>query len=73
MTFLPLLDSGLEELPLKYLPPLSLHFSLPEDYPSHLSPTYTLSCQWLENSKVWKALNIEFCRIMSMETLIYIF
>lgn len=45
-------DSCLEELPVKHLPPLSLHFSLPCDYPSHSSPTYTLSCQWLQNNKL---------------------
>ncbi|XP_023717242.1 E3 ubiquitin-protein ligase RNF14 isoform X2 [Cryptotermes secundus] len=45
-------DSCLEELPLKYLPPISLHFSLPCDYPSRSSPTYTLSCQWLQNNKL---------------------
>lgn len=60
VTFLSLLDSSLEELPLKYLPPLNLHFSLPCDYPSHSSPTYTLSCQWLQNSKVWNDLTISF-------------
>jgi E3 ubiquitin-protein ligase RNF14 len=45
-------DSCLEELPLKYLPPLRLHCSLPCDYPSHSSPTYTLSCQWLQSNKL---------------------
>ncbi|PSN48331.1 hypothetical protein C0J52_03415 [Blattella germanica] len=45
-------DSSLQEFPVKYLPPLCLHFSLPEDYPSHSPPTYRLSCQWLRNSKL---------------------
>jgi hypothetical protein len=54
------IDSSLEELTLKYLPPLSLHFSLPCDYPSDSSPTYTLFCQWLQNSKVRNDLNNDF-------------
>jgi len=60
VSFLYLLDASLEELPLKYLPPLSLRFSLPCDYPSLSSPTYTLSCQWLQNNKVRNDLNISF-------------
>jgi len=60
VSFLYLLDASLEELPLKYLPPVSLRFSLPCDYPSHSSPIYTLSCQWLQNSKVRNDLNIGF-------------
>ncbi|KAJ9578727.1 hypothetical protein L9F63_005089 [Diploptera punctata] len=45
-------DSDLREFPVKYLPPLCLHFSLPENYPSHSPPRYMLSCQWLRNDKI---------------------
>ena len=76
VSFLSVLDASLEELPLKYLPPLSLRFSLPCDYPSHSSPTYTLSCQWLQNNKVRSDLNIGFediKRIVTSEIHIHIF
>ncbi|XP_069685179.1 E3 ubiquitin-protein ligase RNF14-like [Periplaneta americana] len=45
-------DSSFQEFLVKHLPPVSLHFSLPHDYPSHSPPTYRLSCQWLQNNKI---------------------
>ncbi|CAL8306476.1 unnamed protein product [Lota lota] len=34
------------------LPPLSLRFELPEEYPSSSPPTFTLSCSWLTNAQI---------------------
>ncbi|XP_066288072.1 E3 ubiquitin-protein ligase RNF14-like [Branchiostoma lanceolatum] len=34
-------------IPVKYLPPIILHFQYPADYPSCSAPQFTLSCKWL--------------------------
>ncbi|XP_021916567.1 E3 ubiquitin-protein ligase RNF14-like isoform X2 [Zootermopsis nevadensis] len=65
-------DSSFEELPLKCLPPISLHFSLPSDYPFHSPPVYRLSCQWLKKNKVMllcKKLNAIWKENEGMEVL----
>lgn len=35
-----------------FLPPLSLTFELPEDYPSSSPPSFTLSCSWLTEKQL---------------------
>jgi len=37
-----------------HLPPLSLHFILPTDYPSQSKPVFTLSSTWLDRLSVSK-------------------
>ncbi|XP_063223142.1 E3 ubiquitin-protein ligase RNF14-like [Bacillus rossius redtenbacheri] len=47
-------ESSFQELSLDYLPPLSLLFSFPKDYPSSSPPDFTLSCQWLRRKDITK-------------------
>lgn len=35
-----------------YLPPLTLHFTLPKSYPSQSKPNFTLSALWLHRASV---------------------
>ncbi|ESP01946.1 hypothetical protein LOTGIDRAFT_157076 [Lottia gigantea] len=45
---------------IQYLPPVTLNFQLPIDYPSTSSPEFTLTCKWLTHkqlSKVCKRLD----------------
>ncbi|KAL3878211.1 hypothetical protein ACJMK2_030579 [Sinanodonta woodiana] len=37
---------------IKYLPPLSLSFQLPSNYPSHSPPNFTLACKWLNRKQL---------------------
>ncbi|XP_035673069.1 E3 ubiquitin-protein ligase RNF14-like [Branchiostoma floridae] len=39
-------------IPVKYLPPIILHFQYPADYPSCSAPQFTLSCKWLTLQQV---------------------
>ncbi|KAK6640236.1 hypothetical protein RUM44_011922 [Polyplax serrata] len=36
----------------KYLPPIELRLTFPEDYPSKNPPEFVISCQWLPKSKI---------------------
>nr|CAD7447067.1 unnamed protein product [Timema bartmani] len=47
-------EEDVKVITLNHLPPLVLHFSLPEDYPSQSPPNYTLSCQWLRRDVISK-------------------
>nr|CAD7200956.1 unnamed protein product [Timema douglasi] len=47
-------EEDVKVITLNHLPPLVLHFSLPEDYPSHSPPNFTLSCQWLRRDVISK-------------------
>ncbi|GAB1597899.1 E3 ubiquitin-protein ligase RNF14-like [Argonauta hians] len=37
---------------INHLPPIVLNFQLPEGYPSHQAPIFTLSCKWLTKSQL---------------------
>ena len=39
-------------LTLEHVPPLTLHFTLPSDYPSNSKPIFTLSSKWLSREAV---------------------
>ena len=41
-----------EILTLEHVPPLTLHFTLPSDYPSNSKPIFTLSSKWLSREAV---------------------
>nr|CAD7429366.1 unnamed protein product [Timema monikensis] len=47
-------EEDVKVITLNHLPPLVLHFSLPEDYPSQSPPNFTLSCQWLRRDVISK-------------------
>ncbi|CAK8686453.1 unnamed protein product [Clavelina lepadiformis] len=38
----------------EYLPPFTLSFTLPPDYPSTNPPTFTLSCSWLPRQQLYR-------------------
>jgi len=40
-------QQGKQNFTVKYLPPVKLEFSLPEDYPSQSCPLYCITCPWL--------------------------
>ena len=42
----------LNQISVKFLPPLELSFNLPPDYPSTSPPRYTLTCCWLDHKQV---------------------
>lgn len=37
---------------IKFLPPVTLNFVLPQDYPSKKPPNFTLSCKWLNRKQL---------------------
>uniref|UniRef100_A0A0A9XDL8 RBR-type E3 ubiquitin transferase n=1 Tax=Lygus hesperus TaxID=30085 RepID=A0A0A9XDL8_LYGHE len=41
-------------IPLEHLPPITLSFKLPKNYPSESSPEFELSCPWLTVTKLLK-------------------
>lgn len=43
-----------QKVQISYLPPLTLHVTLPEDYPSTSAPTFTLCSSWLRLSALAK-------------------
>jgi len=47
-------DSSIKPVELQYLPPLTLCFTYPNDYPSNNPPFYTLSSNWLNTPRVSK-------------------
>ncbi|XP_076117218.1 E3 ubiquitin-protein ligase RNF14-like [Mytilus galloprovincialis] len=47
-------DNKIEEHVVKNLPPISLNFQLPKDYPSVTPPQFTLSCKWLNRKQLTK-------------------
>ena len=47
-------EKGKELLLVHHLPPITLNFEYPWDYPSSQSPHFTLSCKWLSQQQVQK-------------------
>ena len=44
---------------LQFLPPITLHFQLPQDYPSSKPPQFTLSCKWLTEPQVLVSFELQ--------------
>ena len=55
-------EEGSETYPLKYLPPVSLNFFLPAEYPSDAPPVYTINCTWMQDS-----LKEKLCKLLDDE------
>ena len=41
-----------EKIRIRYLPPITLNFEMPDNYPSEAPPSYTLVCKWLTELQV---------------------